>query len=584
MKKLISIVISIALLLTMFSAMAVTNASADADWHVIYDWENDEASHGAYVTSVDADFGDLKSITLQILSSYNNASYTLLAGSTKAGMFYNDKTFNPANDMSPLNNKQPGVIELPELTGATGLRANLHIKNIAATYQGKVGFWIGFVLNGTPYYYELTPAEWTTASWFEFVGKTYYALGTNEPYTLTAADVPYVTGIAGWVHTTGWHGILVDNIEYYGEEIQFPEKVDNGNYTVPENGNWNVMFDWENEGAQGSAITSTTVDKGANNAINVRDVATYQGANDYGMLEGSTKAIWVYNAKSETSALTNPQNGYAPATVALNDLTGASDLRIFMHIKNKAMSDTLKVQSYYVGFVYKGDKYFMQVNREDYFTGSYFSFVGKTFAKPASSKSLKVTVDDIPYITELCFWVQTDNYVAILIDNVEYYVGSETTDPYEDIAGETLAAAQLRIGSVNGIRFITEVDADLIAAAEAEGYTVAMGTLIAPLSYGTLTTATDPVINIATPGYYKEQAGKIAASIVNIKPQNISKDFVARGYVTLTKDETTTVYYATQPNEGRSLKTLSAAALTDEDLLPQLTPAQIAQITEWAND
>ena len=163
-------------------------------------------------------------------------------------------------------------------------------------------------------------------------------------------------------------------------------------------------------------------------------------------------------------------------------------------------------------------------------------------------------------------------------------ISEAVVDPYEDIAGETLAAAQLRIGSVNGIRFITEVDTDLIAAAEAEGYTVAMGTLIAPLSYGTLTTATDPVINIAAPGYYKEQAGKIAASIVNIKPQNISKDFVARGYVTLTKDETTTVYYATQPNEGRSLKTLSAAALADEDLLPQLTPAQIAQITEWAND
>ena len=174
---------------------------------------------------------------------------------------------------------------------------------------------------------------------------------------------------------------------------------------------------------------------------------------------------------------------------------------------------------------------------------------------------------------------------ALQLEKIGDYV-APVVDPYENIAGTTSVTAQLRIGNVNGIRFITNVNADKVAAAETAGYTVTFGTLIAPVDLveGELSFESSDYIDVVSGGYFKYSSGVVAGSIVGIKTDNVARDFIARGYVKLTKDETTTVYYATQPNEGRSLKTLSAAALTDEDLLPQLTPAQIAQITEWAND
>ena len=160
-------------------------------------------------------------------------------------------------------------------------------------------------------------------------------------------------------------------------------------------------------------------------------------------------------------------------------------------------------------------------------------------------------------------------------------------DPYEDIAGTTNVAAQLRIGSVNGIRFITNVDADKVAAAEAAGYTVTFGTLIAPadLVEGDLTfeVAATNYIDVVSGGYFKYNSGEVAGSIVGIKTDNVARDFIARGYVKLTKDETTTVYYATQPNEGRSLKTVALACVADSSFFEKLNDAQKTQVTAWAN-
>ena len=178
---------------------------------------------------------------------------------------------------------------------------------------------------------------------------------------------------------------------------------------------------------------------------------------------------------------------------------------------------------------------------------------------------------------------------ALQLEKIGDYV-APVVDSYENIAGTTSVTAQLRIGNVNGIRFITNVDADLVAQAEAEGYTVTMGTLIAPASWNTqLTldtvdaTTGKSVLVIPTEGYFNNQEGVIAGSIVNIKETNITKDFVARGYVTLTKDEVSTTYYASQPNEGRSLKTVAAACVEDSSFFKLLNDAQKAQVTTWAN-
>ena len=170
---------------------------------------------------------------------------------------------------------------------------------------------------------------------------------------------------------------------------------------------------------------------------------------------------------------------------------------------------------------------------------------------------------------------------SLEIVKVADYVAPDA-DPYENIAGTTVEEAQLRVGAVNGIRFITNVDADLIETAKSEGYTVTMGTLIAPLTYGELTLDSG-AINVVTPGYFFETPGVIAGSIVSIKDKNITRDFIARGYVTLTKDNDSTTYYAQQQTEGRSLKTLAAAAILDTTFYNSLNNTQKTLVQTWAN-
>ena len=196
---------------------------------------------------------------------------------------------------------------------------------------------------------------------------------------------------------------------------------------------WNVMFDWENEGAQGADVTSTTVSAGANKAIIAREISLYND-NSYTLLAGSTKAIWIYNDKNQSGASTcTPLDNKTPGTVTLNSLTGATDLRVSLHIKTK----TYNPSSMYFGCVMNGNTYYTQLTKEDYVSATYFSFVGKTLTKMGTSQSVTITSSDIPNITKLAGWVCTGGYEAILIDNVEYYTGaaaptepsSSTTEP-----------------------------------------------------------------------------------------------------------------------------------------------------------
>ena len=160
-------------------------------------------------------------------------------------------------------------------------------------------------------------------------------------------------------------------------------------------------------------------------------------------------------------------------------------------------------------------------------------------------------------------------------------------ESFDGIAGETIEEAQLRVGNSNGIRFTTLVDADKVAAAKAAGYTVTLGTIVAPvdLTSGEMTfeSGVSQYIDIVADGYFKNESGKVAGSIVSIKAANIKRNFIARGYVKLTKNDETTVYYATQPNAGRSLKTVALACVADSSFFGKLNDAQKTQVTAWAN-
>ncbi|MBQ5590243.1 MAG: hypothetical protein IIU65_01025, partial [Clostridia bacterium] len=164
-------------------------------------------------------------------------------------------------------------------------------------------------------------------------------------------------------------------------------------------------------------------------------------------------------------------------------------------------------------------------------------------------------------------------------------VGLVPVDALE-VETKMLNGAALRLGNLNGLRFSTTVDAEKIAKLQAEGATVEVGTLIAPkdiLGRTELTFDLDSAKYLdvkfdLSNGYYKD-GNTFVGSIVNIKESNtvyskesgnISRRFVGRGYVKVTKDGRTFISYASYTenkvvNNSRSLKDVATSLRNDTD-------------------
>lgn len=181
-----------------------------------------------------------------------------------------------------------------------------------------------------------------------------------------------------------------------------------------------------------------------------------------------------------------------------------------------------------------------------------------------------------------------ENPVYAYIDNltITYEYDFDYT-PSVDVT--MISGAQARFNQVNGLRFRAQVDKAAIENFVANGYTVTMGTLIAPAdyyaSYTDMTLDTDKtILNVVTTGYYNEENGTIAGSIGKIKTDNIGRNFIARAYVKLEKDGEVFVSYADDNDNTRSLKQVSISALADDTA--DYTQEQLDQLDTWskAND
>ena len=169
-----------------------------------------------------------------------------------------------------------------------------------------------------------------------------------------------------------------------------------------------------------------------------------------------------------------------------------------------------------------------------------------------------------------------------------------------------LSGASIRLGKVNGIRFYMNVDQQKIADLRAEGATVECGTLITPadlLGDDELTLDfTGEYLNVEyqTEEYYTNDSGfsGIVGSIVNIIEKdtawsatsgNITREFVGRGYVKVTKDGKTVVSYAKYANgdvanNTRSLQYIANAYKSDETSNYNTIDADVrALVDKWAS-
>ncbi len=147
-----------------------------------------------------------------------------------------------------------------------------------------------------------------------------------------------------------------------------------------------------------------------------------------------------------------------------------------------------------------------------------------------------------------------------------------TTQPIDtNIEMSTQVGASIRLNSRSGLRFYTGVDKDKILQLKNAGYTVELGTLIAPYDYLgenelSFDLAADRYADVkyTSNEYYEEGTfSGIVGSIVNIresttqnqKSGNILRYFVARGYAKITdsKNNTTIVYADYNKDSARSL-------------------------------
>lgn len=145
--------------------------------------------------------------------------------------------------------------------------------------------------------------------------------------------------------------------------------------------------------------------------------------------------------------------------------------------------------------------------------------------------------------------------------------------------------ASIRLSSKNGIRFHTQVDTQAIDSLISEGATVECGTLIAPedLIEGQELTFDLPINKYVDVQYdlnkgYYDDTNTFVGSLVNIKTSNttynaeignLDRPFVGRGYVKVTKGDDTYINYAkyfdyNATNNSRSLAYIALALQGDE--------------------
>lgn len=191
---------------------------------------------------------------------------------------------------------------------------------------------------------------------------------------------------------------------------------------------------------------------------------------------------------------------------------------------------------------------------------------------------------------------------------VGFYTTGEAVEETPTVDIEMNSGAALRLNVTNGIRFYTQVDAKKIASLITDGYTVELGTLIAPADLLTDKELTfESGVSCLDVKYqakdesgnfvYYEGGNTIVGSIVEIKESstswsetsgNITRDFVGRGYVKVTKDGETTIKYADYSNgdianNSRSLQYIANRYANDSSSdYSSLNGTYKALVDKWA--
>ncbi|MGN0173582.1 MAG: polysaccharide deacetylase family protein [Acutalibacteraceae bacterium] len=200
-----------------------------------------------------------------------------------------------------------------------------------------------------------------------------------------------------------------------------------------------------------------------------------------------------------------------------------------------------------------------------------------------------------------------DNIVAYYDQDKNYYkpssdiliTGNKTlTSIRADL--ETSKGAQMRINSVNGLRFLSQISKEQIKTLEEAGFTIkAKGTLIARknvvgrqdhLTFERRTFIGDDFdcidIRYATDAFFNngDDYIEIAGSIINIKEKNLNKEFFGRGYMIFTNGKFDKTIYASTVDDGaRSICEVAKKAKADSSYYNALLDEEKEIIDNYAS-
>ena len=167
-----------------------------------------------------------------------------------------------------------------------------------------------------------------------------------------------------------------------------------------------------------------------------------------------------------------------------------------------------------------------------------------------------------------------DGFVAYF-DGTNFYdantkIALDTNKTFTTVAIgklQMLKGASIRLGDVSGMRFFTVADSDMLDKLPA-GTVVSKGTLITPVDLLggeelTLDSTCQKLNVLYQSNSYYQNGNTFVGSIVNIKDSNITREFLGRGYITITYGDFTKTIYAESNDNARSIAYIASVYKSD---------------------
>ncbi len=591
MKKLLSIVLALILVLSAIPMVMVS--AADPVVEIFQDFEKDAEG----VTKTDG---------WRSTAYVRSGTYSYMINN-KTGAWYSGQ------NVTSSTLKNYAKFEIPStanIVGAVGFYAYKLQKNTS-----KLDAWGVEFEDGTKFFTKYSAEAYNKNAWtnINFIGKKMYQCdATSVSKTLTVEDfnndtnkVKYLYAVVGGTNDQkdGAYRTYIDDL-YYETDVakssyfitidgeQVAEVPFGETYTIPTPADHYCYTDGINYYYGGEVITpdddielvseieKTVVTYTMDEGSRVESAATANivpsGEGEYVEIDGDWK-LGIKVKSDQSGYFKLPSNWSNKPYFKPISISVTYDKNVTSSVGFKSVDFSQSISGSYAP---SGDKY------------SIFASTGGIDYAPKTYK-IDITEDMYDYYYFSTKFYASASYsttapVYALVDNVTitYEYDFDYVEPSISTKVETLEGAQLRLNNKAGIRFVTDVDKAEIARYIEDGYTVEMGTLIAPadkvvdeLTFESEVKAVVPFASFANDNYFGES--QIAGSIVNIKEKNFGRVFVGRGYVKLTKDGVTTTIYSEEAST-RSIKYLANACKNDANFYETLDADYQTLVDTWA--